>query len=182
MKTWPVKKLTAAALLTAIGMLIPLVMPSIVIEPAGSYTLVSHVPLFIAMMISPSMAVAVSIGTIIGFQFKLGLLGVTLRAASHLIFASVGSLYLKHWPETLSSPLRIHLFSVLIAFLHAAFEFAIASVFFIYGQGGQMKTMLDVLLFVGLGTIIHSLIDFEIALGVFKGLRLQKSFTALTNK
>ena len=49
-----------AALLSAIGILIPIIMPfKITIEPA-SFTLASHVPMFIAMYISPVVAIIVT--------------------------------------------------------------------------------------------------------------------------
>ena len=46
------KRLTFAAVLGALGIVIPLFMPKIVIGDA-SYTLASHVPLFIAIFIGP---------------------------------------------------------------------------------------------------------------------------------
>lgn len=67
MKTNSVKRLTISALLIAMGIIIPMVMPRITIGPA-SFTLASHVPVFIAMFISPVVAIAVSLGT--GFVFS----------------------------------------------------------------------------------------------------------------
>lgn len=61
-----VQMLCISALLIAVGIVIPMVMPKIVIPPA-SFTLASHVPIFIAMMISPPVAMAVAIGTTLGF-------------------------------------------------------------------------------------------------------------------
>ena len=58
--------LTTAALLTALAILIPQVMPKIVIPPA-SFTLASHVPIMIGMLISPVGAVIVAFGSTIGF-------------------------------------------------------------------------------------------------------------------
>lgn len=66
MKHNRVRQLTISALLIAMGILIPMVMPKIVIGPA-SFTLASHVPLMIAMFFSPGMAVAVALGTAFGF-------------------------------------------------------------------------------------------------------------------
>ena len=55
-----------AALLCAIGIIIPLFSPlKIILEPM-SFTLASHVPTFLAMFISPVTAIFVSIGTAIG--------------------------------------------------------------------------------------------------------------------
>ena len=66
MKTNSVKRLTISALLIAMGIIIPMVMPRITIGPA-SFTLASHVPVFIAMFISP--VVAISLGTGFGFSY-----------------------------------------------------------------------------------------------------------------
>ena len=60
-------RLVVAALLCAVGILIPMFSPiKITIEPA-SFTLASHVAIFLAMFVSPSIAVAVSVGTTLGF-------------------------------------------------------------------------------------------------------------------
>lgn len=69
MKTNSVKRLTISALLIAMGIIIPMVMPRITIGPA-SFTLASHVPVFIAMFISPVVAIAVSLGTGFGFLIR----------------------------------------------------------------------------------------------------------------
>ena len=61
-----VRKLTISALLIGMGVIIPMVMPKIMIPPA-SFTLASHVPLFIAMFFTPGVAVAVALGTTFGF-------------------------------------------------------------------------------------------------------------------
>lgn len=52
MKNHSIRNLTISALLIGLGILIPMVMPKIVIGPA-SFTLASHVPVFIAMFFSP---------------------------------------------------------------------------------------------------------------------------------
>lgn len=60
-------QLALAGMLIAIGIVIPMFSPiKIIIEPA-SFTLASHVPVFIAMFISPMMAAAVALGTTLGF-------------------------------------------------------------------------------------------------------------------
>ena len=69
MRNNSVRQLTIGALLIAMGVIIPMVMPKIVIGPA-SFTLASHVPLLIAMFFSPAMAVAVALGTTFGFMIN----------------------------------------------------------------------------------------------------------------
>ena len=62
-------------------------MPKIVLEPA-SFTLASHVPVFIAMFISPLVAFAVALGTTIGFLMSGLPVIIVMRALSHVVFAT----------------------------------------------------------------------------------------------
>ena len=97
MKNHSIRNLTISALLIGLGILIPMVMPKIVIGPA-SFTLASHVPVFIAMFFSPLVAIAVVLGTTFGFFISTTPI-IALRAFSHLIFALLGAYYLQKHPE-----------------------------------------------------------------------------------
>lgn len=88
MKTNSVKRLTISALLIAMGIIIPMVMPRITIGPA-SFTLASHVPVFIAMFISPVVAIAVSLGT--GFGFFL------IRNTDYCFAGLISFDFCSHW-------------------------------------------------------------------------------------
>ena len=59
--------MTMTALLTAIAILIPIVMPFKIVIPPASYTLGSHIAIFIAMFLSPLMAVFVILASSFGF-------------------------------------------------------------------------------------------------------------------
>ncbi|MDR1245613.1 MAG: hypothetical protein LBK57_01130 [Clostridiales Family XIII bacterium] len=183
-RVWSAQRLTVAALLIAVGILIPMIMPvKIYIEPA-SFTLASHVAIFIAMMISPAIAVAVAVGTTLGFLISSPLV-IALRAASHLVFAAVGGFYLQKRPETLSSPVKVHVFSFLIAVLHSLCEVLVICAFYFggsltdYYQFGFFQT---VIILMGGGFVVHSMVDFEIALVIFKVLSKQRGFAAIARK
>jgi hypothetical protein len=107
-----------------------MVMPKIVIGPA-SYTLASHVAIFIAMMLSPAVAATVAVGTVLGFWISGLPPVIAFRAASHLVFAMIGSFYLQKHPETLASPVKVHVFSFLVAIVHSLCEVIV--VFFLGG-------------------------------------------------
>lgn len=173
MKTNSVKRLTISALLIAMGIIIPMVMPRITIGPA-SFTLASHVPVFIAMFISPVVAIAVSLGT--GFGFFLSATPIiALRALSHLIFAVIGAVILQKHPEILINKEgkftllngKLQLFNVGIGVIHSAAELVVVSVF--YTMGNLPETyytagfMYSIFLLMGVGGLIHSLVDFSIA-------------------
>ena len=173
MKTNSVKRLTISALLIAMGIIIPMVMPRITIGPA-SFTLASHDPVFIAMFISPVVAIAVSLGT--GFGFFLSATPIiALRALSHLIFAVIGAVILQKHPEILINKEgkftllngKLQLFNVGIGVIHSAAELVVVSVFYTMGNlPGTYYTagfMYSIFLLMGVGGLIHSLVDFSIA-------------------
>ena len=58
--------LTLSAILIAVGTVIPLFMPKVIVGPM-SFTLASHVAVMLALFISPSVAAAVALGTTLGF-------------------------------------------------------------------------------------------------------------------
>lgn len=80
-----VTKMIYAALLTAISIIIPLYFGflKVVIGPFTA-TIASHVPLFIAMIISPGVAIAVGVGSAIGFTITSPAF-VAARAAMHTV-------------------------------------------------------------------------------------------------
>ncbi len=186
MKTNKVHKLTIAALLVAVGILIPMISPvKLVLEPA-SFTLASHVAIFIAMFISPMVAITVALGTAVGFLLGGFPIIITLRALTHVIFAGLGSYILLKKPDILQSTIKIQFYSFFIGVLHAVSEVAVVSVFYF---GGEMTTayytqgfLQSVFLLVGAGTIIHSMIDFILAHAVWKSLMSRNSFAATVAK
>lgn len=160
-----------AALLCAVGIVIPVFCPKIVIGPA-SFTLASHVPIFIAMFISPPVAVIVCLGTTLGFFFSGLPLVVTLRALTHVIFATAGAFLLKKKPELLNTAAGSVGFGLLMAAVHETCEVLVVTFFFF---GGQMAKdyysngyVLSVLLLVGLGGVVHSMIDYGISIAVWR--------------
>lgn len=161
-----IKTLTTTALLCAIGILIPMIMPiKVIIEPA-SFTLASHVAVMIAMFISPSVGISVALVTSFGF-----LLGgfppvVVLRALSHVIFIALGAFILKKYPNTLQSMKTMIPFALLISVVHGICEVIVSSVFYFTGTA-TTNYLVTVIGLVGFGTIIHSLVDFSIAVLVW---------------
>ncbi|MDR1206001.1 MAG: hypothetical protein LBL26_11070 [Peptococcaceae bacterium] len=179
MQTLSVYKMCAAALLIAIGFVIPAFSPvKIVLEPA-SYTLASHVAIFIAMFISPFIAVVVSLGTTLGFFVGGFPLVIVLRAATHVVFALVGAYYLRYHRDLINRPVRIQGFSFLIGVLHSVCETAVVTWFYFGGGGGlsemfyQQGFVRSVVLLTGVGYLVHSMVDFAIALVVVKALSAQ---------
>ena len=161
-----------SALLCALGIIIPMFMPKIWIPPM-SFTLASHVPIFIAMFISPASAIMVTVVTSIGFALSMPLV-VALRAASHLVFVLVGAFLLKKSGSILQSMRTAVPFGLLMAVLHGVCEAIVVTAFYYTGNGSESwyesGYVMTVLLLVGLGTVVHSFVDFAIAAGVWKPL------------
>jgi niacin transporter len=155
-----VKIMTIAALLSALGIAIPMFAPKIIIEPA-SFTLASHVAVFIAMFISPVVAIAVALISSIGFFIGGFPLVVVLRASTHLIFATLGALILKKNNNILLSAKTSVPFAIFISLIHAIAEVSIVSLYY-FGTGATISPYF-IFVLVGVGTFIHSLIDFSIA-------------------
>jgi len=152
--------------------------PRVVIGPA-SYTLASHVAIFIAMFISPKVAIGVTVGTTIGFFFGGFPLVIVFRAASHIIWALPGALYLSKIDKINISWVRLRVFSFVIAIAHGAGEF-VAVLLFYFGVGfPEGLGFAWVLGFIGLGSIIHSMVDLEIANLVRIALQTQRPYREL---
>ena len=152
MKSKNINQLVLAGVLCGIGIVVPMLMPKIVIGPM-SFTLASHVAIFIAMFISPKLAAVVCLGTTLGFFMTTPVI-IALRAASHICFALHGGL----------------------AFVHALAEVAVVSPFFLAGSIFKPEQLADgyvmsVLVLVGVGTFLHSLIDYTVSIMLWKPVR-----------
>ncbi len=177
MTTFSVRKLTFSAILIAIGILIPLIMPIKIIIGPASFTLASHVPIFLAMFLSPGVAVLVALGTALGFFLSFPAI-IAFRALSHVLFVAIGALILQKKPQIVGSFRRFQVFNIGIGLIHALAELAVVSIFFF--QGNMAETtytqgyFYTVFLLVGVGGWIHSIIDGSIA--YYIGERLSHLF------
>ncbi len=155
------KDLVITALLIAIGIIIPIYFGflRVILPPAFTATLMAHVPIFIAMFISPFAALLTAIGTTIGFAFAGLDPVVTARAGSHIVFALVGAFMIKKNFSLLSV-------GATTAILHALFEAITVYLFLSLGwsaakEGSSYSSI--AFYTTGIGTIIHDLIDYVIA-------------------
>lgn len=168
------KNLVLTALLCAMGIIIPVFSPfKIILEPA-SFTLASHVPIFIAMFISPTVALAVALGTSLGFLLGGFPIVIVLRALTHCIFAFLGAIFLKKFPNTLNSTKKSFLYSFIIGIIHSTCEVLVVIPFYISGNLSQgyynNGFIFSIVILIGIGGLIHSMIDLWIS---------QKIWTAL---
>ena len=174
-----------SALLIAIGILIPIVSPiKIIIEPA-SFTLASHVPIFIGLFISPPIGVAVSLGTAVGFFLGGFPIPVVLRALSHVVFALIGGTLVCHYSNVLEKKVTSFFFSLFLGLIHAVSEVIVVSLFYISGQSAAVDYtngfFFSIFVLVGVGTVIHSMIDFSISKLVWSSLKKRLNLSVETS-
>ncbi|MBP1736635.1 MAG: Substrate-specific component NiaX of predicted niacin transporter [Oscillospiraceae bacterium] len=180
-----VYRLVLAALLVAIGIMIPMTFPKLIIPPM-SFTLASHVAIFLAMFISPSVAVIVSLGTTVGFVFSGLPIDVWCRALSHVVWAFAGALWLQKHPDTLTKPLSSTLFCLIIAVVHGALELLVIVSLYFGGLSSMTEKItnagfLFVFFLVFAGSVVHSSIDYILANLVWVPLRKVKTFSQIAS-
>jgi niacin transporter len=150
-----VRKMIFAALLTAISVIIPLQFGFLKIY-LGPFTATvgAHVPMFLAMLISPAVAVFVGIGSALAF-FITSLPVVGARALSHIVVGYIGA---KIFTKT-DNIKKAMLFT---APIHGILEGLVVLPF--------GYTFTDGALIVLVGTIIHHLIDGSLSIVISKSL------------
>ncbi|AMB98629.1 hypothetical protein AWM75_00850 [Aerococcus urinaehominis] len=164
-----IQRLTVTALLLALGILIPMIMPvKLVIGPA-SYTLASHVPVDMAIYMGPAAAVTVGLGTALGFLFAGFPLVIVGRSLTHVIYGALAAYYLRYQSSFLGKTSQRVIFSSLVNLVHGILEVIVVYLMTGIGTGplapGYFYTLF---VLVGLGTLIHGMVDFEIAYQVTK--------------
>ena len=146
---------------------VPMFMPRIVLSSDVDSRSQSHVAVFLGMFISPAVAVAVCIGTTLGFPDHTGDHRAARRIAYRLC-RSRRTLHSKasghHRPSC-----RKHRVQFVIALLHAAAEMIVVAPFFLSGALFTPEQLANgfvtsVVLLVGLGTLIHSMLDYSISI------------------
>ncbi len=165
------KDMVISALLIAIGILIPMIFtgpPFRIVVGPYSATLMAHVPVIIAMFISPITAIFTAVGTTIGFFFTAPLI-VAVRAASHIAFAVLGAFLIKKGMRAI--PL-----CAITGVLHSVLEGIVVMIFFAGGFSAPTEgySIISLVWITIIGTMAHHCVDFVIAYAVGKGLSRAK--------
>lgn len=155
------RELVTAALLAALAIVIPLAFGGVLTlsVPPFTATVASHVPVMLAMMVSPFAALMSGLASALGFFLRLGQPVVAARAAVHAVFALAGAFLVRRgW----------RLGPVLLAVLplHALGEALIVLPF------GWTLAKAGVV--VAIGTALHHLIDSVLALAVTRLVSLPR--------
>lgn len=150
------RELVLTAILIAFSLIIPIYFGFLkVYIPPFSATIASHVPVMLAIFLSPFSAMLVGFGSTVGFWMTLGPV-IAARAATHIVFGGLGAWLfrrgVKPW-QALLAMLPVH--AVLESLVVLPFGFSLYEGFIV----------------VGIGTALHHLVDMTIALALLKPLR-----------
>lgn len=175
-----VQRMCIAALLCAVGILIPIISPVKLQLGPMSFTLASHVALFLALFISPAVAGTVAVGTTLGFVLAGFPPVVVLRAGVQIVFVLAGALWLAKRPQTMHSAGGIFSFGLCMNVVHAACEAIVVMVFWFSGATYETGFWNTILGLVAGGTLVHGMIDYYLALLIWtpvqKVARIQASY------
>lgn len=140
-----IRKMVLAALLTAIAIIIPIQFGFLrVVFGPFTATLGSHIPMMIAMLVSPMVALVVGVGSAVGFMITTGAPVIALRALMHAPVGFIGAKIVakdKNFKKALLITAPIHgvLEAIVVAFLGFDISF--------------------ILITVAVGTVIHHGVD-----------------------
>ena len=167
-----IQRMCVAALLCAIAILIPMISPVKIQLGPMSFTLGSHVAIFIAMFISPAVALTVELGATLGFLLAGFPPVVVLRALSQVVFVAIGAM---------KNGLSIFLFGLVMGVIHGVLEAVVVTAFWFSGMTMEGTFVSTVLGLVGVGTVVHSMVDYYLALLIWqpvsRAAKLPASFT-----
>ena len=169
-----IQRMCVAALLCAIAILVPMISPVKIPLGPMSFTLGSHVAIFIAMFISPAVALTVELGATLGFLLAGFPPVVVLRALSQVVFVAIK-------PAVMKNGLSIFLFGLVMGVIHGVLEAVVVTAFWFSGMTMEGTFVSTVLGLVGVGTVVHSMVDYYLALLIWqpvsRAAKLPASFT-----
>ncbi|MFA5523436.1 MAG: hypothetical protein WDA24_03680 [Tissierellales bacterium] len=150
------KKLAMSALLTALAIIIPFAVFFKVIIPPFTATLGSHVPMFIAMLLGPEVAIMAGLGSALGFFLNLGPL-VGARALMHVFIGLLGA-------KLIRKGVSFWKVSAITAPLHGLLEVLVVMPFIDFN-------VYNLLIITGVGTVLHHCADAFISYVIIKVLQ-----------
>lgn len=150
------KEMIYGAILTSLSLVIPLAFGGLlgVTLPPFSATLASHVPLMIAISISPFTAFTVALGSAVGFLIKLGPI-VAARASMHIVFGVSGALLYKNGmglSKVLLLMLPVHALTEALIVIPFGFDLYKAGV--VIGVGTGIHHFIDSLITIFIVTLL----------------------------
>ena len=152
-----IKQMVYAALLTALAIIIPIQFGFLkIVMPPFTATLASHVPMMLAMLISPAVSIVVGIGSTLGFLMSGMPMVVVFRAATHILVGYVGA-------KIIMKSKNYKKATMITAPVHGIAEMIVVIPFI-------GLDLFQLLIVTAVGTIIHHFIDGAIAYSLAKAM------------
>ena len=146
-----IQRMCVAALLCAIAILIPMISPVRIQLGPMSFLLAGFPPV------------------------------VVLRALSQVVFVAIGAFLLAKKPAVMKNGLSIFLFGLVMGVIHGVLEAVVVTAFWFSGMTMEGTFVSTVLGLVGVGTVVHSMVDYYLALLIWqpvsRAAKLPASFT-----
>ncbi|AWK52616.1 ECF transporter S component [Clostridium beijerinckii] len=152
-----IRQMVYAGLLTALAIIIPIQFGFLkIIVPPFTATLAAHVPMMLAMLISPAVAIVVGIGSTIGFLISGTPAPVVARAATHIVVGYVGArIIMKNKSYTKAA--------IITAPIHGILEMLVVIPFIGFN-------VYQLLIVTAVGTILHHGVDSMISYAIVKAM------------
>ena len=164
------RNLTITALLMALAIMIPIMMPlKLSFHRLRIHWLVMYLYSWLCSCLVRWLLVLL-LGSTLGFFVAGFPIVIVMRAASHIIFALMGAYYIKHHPGVLTGALSFATFNLVCAIVHAIGEVLACLLFYTTTTVPNIDLIYVVFVLVGGGTIIHSIVDGYIALYIYKAI------------
>ncbi|AMB93173.1 hypothetical protein CYJ27_05255 [Aerococcus christensenii] len=160
------RTLSVVALLTAIGILVPIISPFKVIIGPFSWTLGTHIAIDLALFLSPAAGAFVALATSLGFFLAGFPLPIVFRAISHVCYVTVAALILTKNNQFVLSFWTRTLFNIIINSIHGLGELIVIHYFVQIGfthLPTNHTYWISLFLLFGVSPLFHGMIDFEIA-------------------
>ena len=152
-----IKQMVYAGLLTALAIIIPIQFGFLkIMIPPFTATLAAHVPMMLAMLISPVVAIVVGVGSTIGFLISGTPAPVVARAATHIIVGYIGARII------LSNQSYIKA-AAITASIHGLLEMLVVIPFVGFN-------VYQLLIVTAIGAILHHIADSAIAYAIVKAV------------
>lgn len=158
------KKLTIAALLTSLAIVIPFAVFFKVIIPPFTATLGSHTPMFLSMLLGPGVAIMVGLGSALGFFLVLGPI-VGARAAMHIIVGVIGA-------KLIQKGMSFGKVAIITAPIHGLLEVLVVIPFVSFDA-------YNLFVITGIGTMLHHAVDASIAYVIIRILQRSKTTSSV---
>lgn len=152
-----VRDIVVGGLLAAVAILIPMLFantPLMVHIPPFSATIASHVPILLSIAVSPAVAIFTGVVSGLGFMLRTSLV-IGARAMMHAIFGGIGAYAFK-------KGMPFHAVLLMTAPIHGLLEALVVLPF-----GYNLNQAFVV---VGIGSVLHHLVDSAITLVVYSAL------------